>query len=81
MSEIPVATIARFEQKGHISFQSLISLAKALGYTNEIKSIFNVPKFDTMEELSQIRKKTGKKRAYKRNESPEDKDRPTESGV
>ena len=72
LSEIPVATIARFEQKGLISFPSLISLAMALGYSTEIKSIFNVSKFDTMEDLSQIRKNSGKKRAYKRNENTED---------
>ena len=71
LSGIPVATIARFEQKGLISFQSLISIAITLGYSTEINSIFNVSKFDTMEELSQIRKKSGKKRAYKRNENTE----------
>lgn len=36
----------------------------ALGYTSELKAIFSVQKYDTMEELTQIRRNMGKKRAY-----------------
>ncbi|MDE6110252.1 MAG: helix-turn-helix domain-containing protein [Muribaculaceae bacterium] len=69
LSGVPLSTVARFEQKGLMSFESLIKLAMALGYTSEIKNLFGAPKFDTMEELDMIRHKMNDKRAYvKRNE-------------
>jgi hypothetical protein len=55
----------RFEQKGLISLSNLISLAIAMNYIGEIKNIFAEPKYSTMEELSQIRRNTGKKKAHK----------------
>ncbi len=64
LSGVPLSTLARFEQKGLIAFESLIKLAMALGYTSEIKDLFSTPKFDTMEELEQIRQKSNDKRAY-----------------
>lgn len=64
LSGVPLSTLARFEQKGLIAFESLIKLAIALGYTSEIKNLFSVPKFDTMEELDLIRQKSKDKRAY-----------------
>lgn len=67
MSGVPLSTVARFEQKGLIAFESLIKLAIALGYKAEIKSLFDSPKFDTMAELDLIRLKTGSKRAYPKN--------------
>ena len=42
------------------------ALAMALGYTSEIKNLFATPKYTTMEELTQIRKNTNKKKAYKK---------------
>ena len=68
LSGVPLSTVARFEQKGLIAFESLIKLAMALGYTSEIKYLFSAPKFGTMEELDLIRQKSNDKRAYiKRN--------------
>lgn len=64
LSDVPLSTVARFEQKGLISLESLIKLAMALGYTAEIKNMFSAPKFDTMEELQLIRHKSKDKRAY-----------------
>ena len=64
LSGVPLSTLARFEQKGLIAFESLIKLAMALGYTSELKDLFCVPKFDTMEELDLIRQKSNDKRAY-----------------
>lgn len=64
LSGVPVSTLSRFEQKGLIAFESLVKLAMALGYTSEIKSMFGAPKFDTMEELELIRRKSADKRAY-----------------
>lgn len=63
-AQIPVSNIVRFEQKGLISLKNLIALSVALGYTSEIKNLFATPKYSTMEELTQIRKNTNKKKAY-----------------
>lgn len=67
LSEVPLSTVARFEQKGLIAFESLVKLAMALGYTSEVHNMFRTPKFDTMEELDMIRHKSGSKRAYAKN--------------
>jgi transcriptional regulator with XRE-family HTH domain len=64
-SGVPVSNLARFEQKGCISLKNLIELAMSLNYTSEVKSIFAAPKYQTMEELTQIRRNAGKKKAYK----------------
>lgn len=63
-SDVPLSNVARFEQKGLISLTNFIKLAVALGYIGEVKGIFSEPKFSTMEELTQIRKNTGKTKAY-----------------
>lgn len=63
---VAVSNVVRFEQKGLISLKNLIGLAMALGYTSEIKGLFANPKYSTMEELSQIRKNSGKTKAYKK---------------
>lgn len=57
------ANVARFEQKGLISLKNLIRLAAALGYTGELQGVFATPKYATMDELTLIRRNTGKKRA------------------
>lgn len=64
-SGVAVSNIIRFEQKGLISLKNLIGIAMAMEYTSEVKTIFDQPKYSTMEELSQIRKNTGKKKAHK----------------
>lgn len=64
-SGVVVSNIVRFEQKGLISLRNLISLAMALGYTSELKNVFAQPKYSTMEELTQIRKNSNKKKAHK----------------
>lgn len=65
---ISVSNVVRFEQKGLISLSNLIHLALAMGYGSEIKNLFAQPKYETMEELSQIRKNASKKRAYRNDE-------------
>ena len=65
-SGVALGNIVRFEQKGLISLKNLIALAMSMDYTSEVKNIFSQPKYSTMEELSQIRKNTGKSRAYKK---------------
>lgn len=63
-SGVALANITRFEQKGLISLRNLILLAMALDYLHELQDLFSTPKYATMEELSQIRQNTGKKKAY-----------------
>lgn len=64
-SNVSVSNIIRFEQKGLISLKNLIGIAVSMGYTSEVKNIFAQPKYSTMQELEQIRKNTGKKKAHK----------------
>lgn len=64
-SGVAVSNIVRFEQKGLISLKNLVCIAMALGYTSEMAHIFSEPKYSTMEELTQIRKNTNKKKAHK----------------
>ena len=63
--QVAVSNIIRFEQKGLISLKNLISIAMTLGYTHEIKNIFSEPKYQTMEELQQIKRNQNKKKAYR----------------
>ncbi len=67
LSGVPLSTLARFEQKGLIAFESLVKLAMALGYTSDVKNLFGAAKFDTIEELTLIRRKSKNKRAYSKN--------------
>lgn len=64
-SGVAVSNIVRFEQKGLISLKNLIGIAIAMEYTSEVKNIFAEPKYSTIEELTQIRKNTGKTRVHK----------------
>lgn len=68
LSGVPLSTVARFEQKGRIAFESLVRLAMALGYAQDVRALFGSSKFDTMEELDMIRRKSGDKRAYTKNQ-------------
>ncbi len=61
---IAVSNVIRFEQKGLISLGNLIALALSMGYMTEVANVFAQPKYSTMEELTQIRKNVGKKKAY-----------------
>lgn len=64
-SGVAVSNIVRFEQKGLISLKNMIGIAMAMEYTSEIKNIFAEPKYSTMEELTQIRRNMGKKKAHR----------------
>ena len=66
MAGIAVSNLVRFEQKGLISLKNLIALAMVMGYSSEINNLFSTPKYATMEELTQIRQNTNKKKAYKK---------------
>ena len=48
MSGVPAPTIAKFEQQHSISLIGFIALAKALGYTDALKSLLAEPIYSTM---------------------------------
>lgn len=77
---ISVSNIVRFEQKGLISLTNFIAVAIAMGYLDEIKNIFKNPKYSTMEELMQIRRNSGRKKAHKKIMADE-KNRKTHSEI
>ena len=62
MSGVPVPTIAKFEQHHSISLTSFLALAKALGYTDALKSLLAEPVYSTMEELDTINRNKNRKR-------------------
>ena len=62
MSGVPAPTIAKFEQHHSISLVSFLALAKALGYTDALKSLLAEPVYTTMEELDTINKNKNRKR-------------------
>ena len=49
-----------------LGIKNLIGIAMALEYTSEIRHIFSQQKYDTMEELQEIKRNMNKKKAYKR---------------
>lgn len=62
MSGVPAPTIAKFEQQHSISLVSFLALAKALGYSDALKSLLAEPIYTTMEELDTINKNKNRKR-------------------
>lgn len=70
LSQVPLPNITRFEQKGKISLGNLVRIASALGYVADIQNLFAQPKYNTIEEATQIRKSQGRKRASHLPSSP-----------
>lgn len=62
LSGVPAPTIAKFEKVSKISLESYIALCKALGYSDEIKSLLAEPKYNTMQELDRIHRNQNRKR-------------------
>ena len=62
LSGVPTPTIAKFEQKHTLSLSSYVALAKALGYSNDIKKLLSEPQYSTMEELDKINRNKNRKR-------------------
>ena len=62
ISGVPAPTIQRFELKHAISLESYVKLAKALGYSEEMMQLLSKPKYDTMEELLEIKRNKTRKR-------------------
>lgn len=62
LSDVPAPTIAKFEQRHTISFLSFLAIAKALGYSDDVKSLLAEPKYSTIEELDAINRNKNRKR-------------------
>lgn len=62
MSGVPTPTIAKFETAYTISLQSFVAIAKALGYTDQIKALMSAPIYNTMEQLDTINRNKNRKR-------------------
>ncbi|MBP5365608.1 MAG: helix-turn-helix transcriptional regulator [Bacteroidales bacterium] len=62
MSGVPSATIAKFESKHTISLSSFVAMAKALGYSDDVKQLISSPLYSTMDELETINKNKNRKR-------------------
>ena len=62
LSGVPTPTIAKFEQKHTISLAAFVSMAKALGYSTDIKELLSRPLYNTMEELETINRNKNRKR-------------------
>lgn len=62
LSGVPTPTIAKFEQKHTISLAAFVSMAKALGYSKDIKELLSRPLYNTMEELETINRNKNRKR-------------------
>lgn len=65
-SGVPAPTIARFEQKHAISFESLVKLAQTMGYGEILKNIFDKQFYSTIEELDTINRNKNRKRGDKK---------------
>lgn len=61
MSGVPMATIAKFEQKAQLSLRQYVALCKALGYKDKLKDVMATPIYHTMEELEHIQKNQTRK--------------------
>lgn len=62
LSGVPAPTIAKFEKNHKISLESYVALCKALGYSDEIKSLLAEPKYSTIQELDMIHRNQKRKR-------------------
>lgn len=61
MSGVPVATIAKFEQKATLSLRQYVAIAKALGYSKPLQAVMAEPIYRTMAELETIQNNKGRK--------------------
>jgi len=63
---VPAPTIARFETTSKISLESFVKLASALGYQDELISLFKNDKFSTMAEMETIKKNRNRQRGTRK---------------
>ena len=61
MSGVPVATIAKFEQKATLSLRQYVAIANALGYSKPLQTVMAEPIYRTMAELEIIQNNKDRK--------------------
>ena len=66
-SDVPVSTIAKFESLHTISLASYVAIAKALGYSSDVKKLMSEAIFTTMKELDTINNNKNRKRGQREN--------------
>ena len=66
-SDVPVSTIAKFESLHTISLASYVAIAKALGYSSDMKKLMSEAIFTTMKELDTINNNKNRKRGQREN--------------
>lgn len=64
-SDVPVSTIAKFESLHTISLASYVAIAKALGYSSDMKKLMSEAIFTTMKELDTINNNKNRKRGQR----------------
>ena len=64
-SGVPAPTIAKWEQQHSISLQAYVAIAKALGYTDDVKKLLSEPRYSTIEELEEINRNKNRQRGSK----------------
>ncbi len=66
-SDVPVSTIAKFESLHTISLASYVAIAKAMGYSSDMKKLMSEAIFTTMKELDTINNNKNRKRGQREN--------------
>jgi len=66
ITSVPAPTIARFETTSKISLESFVKLASALGYQDELISLFKEDKYSTMAEMETIKRNKNRQRGTRK---------------
>ena len=62
LSGVSPATLRKFESEGKISLESFVSIAIALGYSDELLQLMATPRYTSIEELNDINSNKTRKR-------------------
>ena len=55
---VSLGSLRRFEQTGHIAFDSLVAIAFALGCESDIEGLFQAPAYTSIEEVIERARET-----------------------
>lgn len=62
ISGVSPATIRKFEDDSKISLESFLAMAISLGYSEELLALLATPKYETINDLEQIKSNENRKR-------------------
>lgn len=62
ISGVSSATIRKFEDDSKISLESFLAMAISLGYSEELLALLATPKYETINDLEQIKSNENRKR-------------------